>query len=964
MLNVVRTDIVWLAGLVLACLGTGPAAESGRTAPVTGPGGTSVRDTTVLSPADSVIARADSLRERREMGDAMRRYRQALALYRRGGDREGQANAQNEIGILHAFRDQRARALSALEAAVRLYRALGQRQEVAKSLNNVAIVHKRAGDYDAALRHYEKALRIFRDVDARRNTAVTLSNMGLVYEKQGAYDESLDMHEKALEVYRDLDDRAGIARSLDNLGDIQVTQGQYRKALTNFREALRRQRALGNRRRVAGAHNGIGRVQFWKYEYDEALDHFRTAVRIHRAVGDRSAVAGNLNDIGLVYQKQGRHADAETVLRKALRVHRDIGDRHSTAVTLHALGEVERARGNEAEAFRRYAEAHRINRELGNTAGVAKTLAGLGNVRLAQGRLAEADSILRRSVRLTEELLRTVSGDERRDFLAKEIDRFHALVTTQVRAGRPEAALRTLERSRARLLAEHLSEDRSAARSIPSVDSLRRTLAAEEAAVLYANTDTERPITAFVVTRTSVTVREIPDSTVLRDTRRRYDEALGRLRLREELVMSASQGASLLRRATGVEVGLGTEGTLANLVRLYRHDLSVPPTHATLSSGRRQMLGQILYDLLIQPLNAEVAGREELVIVPDGALGYLPFETLRTWRGEWLIERWRVRYVQSLRTLDLLQRRARTSTDASSLLAIGGAAYNQSTYEDDMSAGASTPSAPPSAAARPSDARLEERPVPDQEARTDGYRRLAQGGDPVDGYRQLGFGPDRWNNLPGTLREVEALGQIANTSTLLVGSEANEAAIHRLSTTGRLDDYRVLHFATHGFVVPEQPDFSALVLSEVGGRAADSGPATRAAASDSATIGAGRADGYLNMREIAALDLDAEFVALSACRTGLGHIYRGSGAVSFTQAFLQAGAGSAAVSLWAVQDHSTQRFMEAVYRRAWGRETTWTEAMVEAKRAFIDGHHGKRLRAPRFWAPFVHYGRETGGRPR
>jgi CHAT domain-containing protein/tetratricopeptide (TPR) repeat protein len=871
----------------------------------------------------------------------MRRYRRALALYRRSGDREGQANAQNEIGILHAYQDRRDRALSTLTEALEIYREIGRRGEAAKCLNNIAILHKRGGNYDAALRTYRDALALFRTLGEKRSAAVALSNMALVYEQRGAYDEGRRRHEEALRTYRTLGDSAGIARSLDNIGDIQVAQGQYRKALANFREALRIHRDLGNKSAVAGTRNGIGRVQFWRYQYEEALSSFRTAIEMHRALGDRSAVAANLNDIGLVYQKQGAYGEAQAVLRTSLRIHRDIDDRYSTAVTLQALGDVERVRGNHGEALRRYREAYRINRALENTAGVARNLDGIGNIRLTQGRLAAADSILRRSVRLTEQLLRTASGAERRDFLAKEVDRFHALVTTQVRAGRPEAALRTLERGRARVLTERLSDDQSSPPPIPSVDVLQGTLGAGEAAVLYANTDTERPITAFVVTQGAVAVREIPDSTVLRDVRRRYESALERLRLREEIAMDPTQGAALLRRAKGVRVGLGTEGTLTNLIRLYRHDLSARPAAQILVPERRRRLGQVLYDLLVEPIEAAVSPKSDLLVVPDGALNYLPFEALSDWDRTRLVERWRVRYVQSLRTLHLLQARG-DPAGRSALLALGGAVY-------DSTAG------PSAGGATSSGARLDGRTVRDEDW-MEGYRRLEQGEDPVEGYRRLGYGPDRWRNLPGTLREVQALGRIAPRSTLLVGAEASERTLTRLSRTGRLAEYRAVHFATHGFVVPERPEFSALVLSEVG-RGAD---ASSAGGSVPAGAEAAPPDGYLSMREIVELDLNAEFVGLSACRTGLGRIYRGSGAVSLAQAFLRAGAGSAAVSLWAVYDASTSRFMEAVYRRAWARDTSWASAIAETKRAFIAGHYGERLRAPRFWAPFVHYGR-TGG---
>jgi CHAT domain-containing protein len=162
-----------------------------------------------------------------------------------------------------------------------------------------------------------------------------------------------------------------------------------------------------------------------------------------------------------------------------------------------------------------------------------------------------------------------------------------------------------------------------------------------------------------------------------------------------------------------------------------------------------------------------------------------------------------------------------------------------------------------------------------------------------------------------------------------------------MDAQGELEPYRALHFATHGLVVPEAPSQSALVLSGAASTAPD-------------TSGL---DGYLTMDEIATLSLDAEFVGLSACQTGLGRIYRGSGVVSLAQAFLRAGADATSVSLWSVYDASTQVFMEAVYRRAWRYDQSWAEALASTKRAFLTGHYGERYQDPRFWGPFVHYGR-------
>jgi CHAT domain-containing protein len=609
------------------------------------------------------------------------------------------------------------------------------------------------------------------------------------------------------------------------------------------------------------------------------------------------------------------------------------------AIVLNDLAAVHRSQGEHNRAISLHEKALEINRTIGRSEGAAEALDGIAIAHLERGRYVAADSVLRASIAITDTLIATASGADRRDFLAQEIGRFHKRVLAQVRAGTPEAALRTLEDSRTRVFAERLAGGKTGA-EVPPVDSLQRALGPQEAALLYANTDAHGPITAFIVTRTTVRARELPDAAFVRWARRTFEEELDRLQSQED---------ELLAQAKGVD----TDETLASLVRLYRRDLSVPPERQLLATERRRVLGRELYSLLIAPLEDALADAEELVVVPDGALAYLPFETLRDRRNDPLIDRWRVQYTQSLRVLHLLRRRAAQSADTTarkSLLALGGAVYNSETYASDTAASTSGMLADvePSRALRVGEGTSSAvvRAMNGEEA---------LGASTTRSYRQLGYGPDRWYNLGGTLRETRALGRIVGSSTLLVGANASERTLRELSQSGALDDYRALHFATHGFVVPTAPSLSALVLSEVSRQQ----PPQKGKRTWRDTTAFSAVDGYLNMREIARLDLRAEFVALSACKTGLGRIYRGSGSVSLAQAFLRAGAGAVAVSLWPVYDASTSRFMQDVYRRAWRYDTTWAEAIAEAKRAFVEGDHGERLRAPRFWAPFVYYGKEA-----
>jgi CHAT domain-containing protein len=166
-----------------------------------------------------------------------------------------------------------------------------------------------------------------------------------------------------------------------------------------------------------------------------------------------------------------------------------------------------------------------------------------------------------------------------------------------------------------------------------------------------------------------------------------------------------------------------------------------------------------------------------------------------------------------------------------------------------------------------------------------------------------------------------------------MGAEASE-----LRAKGELAaSARRLHFATHGLVSERRPAESALLLS----------------ASDEAE------DGLLQVREILGLELAAETVVLSACRTGLGRRVDGEGFLGLTQAFYFAGARSAVVSLWAVSDRGTADLMRRFYQGlAEGRSAS--AALRSAQLALLET---TTHASPYYWAPFVVAGSEPRSSP-
>jgi tetratricopeptide (TPR) repeat protein len=99
----------------------------------------------------------------------------------------------------------------------------------------------------------------------------------------------------------------------------------------------------------------------------------------------------------------------------------------------------------------------------------------------------------------------------------------------------------------------------------------------------------------------------------------------------------------------------------------------------------------------------------------------------------------------------------------------------------------------------------------------------------------------------------------------------------------------VIHFATHAVVDPIQPDASALLLAGTGRGA------------------------LLTASDVEGIELDADLIALSGCRTAKGLPVLGEGTLGLSRAFLLSGARSVVMTRWDVEDETAARFMEHFY---------------------------------------------------
>jgi len=205
-----------------------------------------------------------------------------------------------------------------------------------------------------------------------------------------------------------------------------------------------------------------------------------------------------------------------------------------------------------------------------------------------------------------------------------------------------------------------------------------------------------------------------------------------------------------------------------------------------------------------------------------------------------------------------------------------------------------------------------------------------------------------WNNpiLDAELRRAGAiLTRDGATTTLLTGADFTDT---RLKQMEALDEYRILHFATHGLVTAPKaqcPPRPALLTS----------------------FGDGDSDGLLTFAEIFDLQLDADLVILSACNTasvgGLvatqeaGVIGGGDFALDgLVRAFVGAGGRTIVASHWPVPDDydATNRLISAFFESDEG--VTTTESLRRAQLGLMDDANTSH---PFYWSAFAVVGDGT-----
>lgn len=573
---------------------------------------------------------------------------------------------------------------------------------------------------------------------------------------------------------------------------------------------------------------------------------------------------------GLLYLQQGQVDVALEFYQRALAISREFGDRAMEGNVLSYLGQVHDAIDKPEKALENYQQALVLLKESGDRYAEETTLAQMGKTLLRIGNPSLAEEVLSDSLNLWEARktiwIAEAVSDERLNaeedlassfFYATGERIYHHLQRALIAQNKYQAALEVSERGRARSLIGLLLDR-------------------------FQNPDGQQP----------KRVSPPPDLPRIQQVAKTQNATLVEYSLIQDInglrdsvlyIWVIQPNGQIDFRS----VDLKTLNTpLNNLATISRNAIGVRGRSeievvAEIDPQEQKTHLQKLHELLIEPIADLLPqdSNQRVILIPQGNLFLVPFSALQDATGKYLLEKHTLVLAPSIQVLELTHKERQGDKNRQ--------------WSADKALIVGNPTMPDLSRIDPNLTSL------------------------------------RLDPLPAAEREATTIGQLFNTQPLL-GSEATEVEVVRRMKTARL-----IHLATHG-LLDSLRESTKVSTSKIPGAIA------LAPSGNDKTN-----NGLLTTEEIASMQLDAELVVLSACDTGRGDIYGGDSVFGLSRSFFAAGVPSVIVSLWAVPDAPTAELMTQFYKNL-QQNPDKAQALRQAMLTTMKTHPN-----PRDWAGFT-----------
>lgn len=519
-------------------------------------------------------------------------------------------------GFAHVLLGDYAEAEASLQAALGMAARLGDAKLLDQINLNYSALFAMNDEFDQAEVKLRQVIESARNRGDLSLQGRAMLNLGYNDHRDLRNEEAVEWLKQAIAVFAKTGDRLNGAKATGNLGWAYLDLGAFENALACFEGAAAQAAQIGNSLDQITSLNGAAEILLREHKYQAAAERSRRALELARKSGDMAWETDSLDALAAGAVELGDWENAQ----------RYNDESRALAVKLESKEGLVNNREVDARIAagrKQYGKARRLfdevlaSKDFQDPAVRLDAQSGLAKLYAAQGELQQAETQFRAAIAYSETWRGRLKKDENKvTYLSSLIELFRDYVSFLMENHQERRALEVAASSRARVLAEKLIAEPRVGTAADFQDLARRTRS-----VLLAYWLGPRQSYLWVITGDTVSTAVLPDQ-----------ESLG------------------------------------SLVRKYQSfledDLGDP-------ISARNADGAELWQMLVGPARKLIPAGARIVLVPDGILHSLNFETLPVPGNRWhyWIEDATVRIAPSLSVL--LANNAPRHEPAASVLLIG-----------------------------------------------------------------------------------------------------------------------------------------------------------------------------------------------------------------------------------------------------------------------------------------------------
>ncbi|GAA4960200.1 sensor histidine kinase [Algibacter aquimarinus] len=230
-------------------------------------------------------------------------------------------------------------ALSYGNRALSLSKKIQNKQGEAQAYNDLGILYYGSAEYPKALSLYQKGLNIRTELNDTLGAAALYNKIGLIYQNTFKLDSAMFYATKALKIYEDKNNIRYSLALKNNIANIHKGLKQYKKALNTHLEIAKINDSLSDYLPLTRSYNNIANAYLFLNDTINSIKYYKKSIAIAEKNNYKKELAAVYNNFGALLQSKKDYVGATKYISQSLVFRKELNDNYGIAsATLHLAG--------------------------------------------------------------------------------------------------------------------------------------------------------------------------------------------------------------------------------------------------------------------------------------------------------------------------------------------------------------------------------------------------------------------------------------------------------------------------------------------------------------------------------------------------------------------------------------------------------------------------------------------------